>query len=262
MSDVYSPYKIFAHPEIFENKTNPIITLEIQPTNLCNLNCSFCFYKDYRKKYPVELPFKILDYVLGVLFDFCDDKGIILSGGGEPLMYSHIKELLKTLNIFDRKVGLITNGIKLTQDKELLNLVGETCTWVRISAYPPFNVDFTKVQTYLRSIGVYCQIKILNENELKTPKPAKRFYDNCLITNYIATITATGDVYPCCSSLGDKSMIIGNLNKQSYNQIISSERRKQIIKKINPNRCFPCRYDGYNEILNKIQEGKIHSEFL
>jgi len=97
-------------------------------TNKCNLRCSFCSCSD-RAKDTAEMEINDAEQIAEDYGDLgC--KAVTITGGGEPLMHSHINGII---NVFDRngiKVGLVTNGM-------LLNLLThdslEKLDWIRIS---------------------------------------------------------------------------------------------------------------------------------
>ena len=122
--------RILYHPDAIANLRagrNHPVTMHIMPTERCNLNCTFCSVGE-RNHYP-DLP---LEWILSVV-NALEDRGlkaVILSGGGEPMLYRHINELLSYL-CGKFEVGVITNGTVLHKmDTALLNRL----TWVRVSA--------------------------------------------------------------------------------------------------------------------------------
>lgn len=105
--------------------TDPI-TIEIHPTDLCNLSCSFCAYKNNNCDHLDNFEFqKIIDHVLN-----SEIKAVIFSGGGEPTMHGLLPSSIKLLHDNGKEVGLITNGTQLdiNRNKEYL-----LCKWIRIS---------------------------------------------------------------------------------------------------------------------------------
>ena len=105
------------------------ITIEIDPTNACNEKCTWCCWKDHRKTKETmseELLEKIVRNLgkVGV-------KGIIWTGGGEPLLNKYtVKNMVlsKELGINN---GMFTNGILLAPEK--IPYIIDSCDWVRIS---------------------------------------------------------------------------------------------------------------------------------
>ncbi|MEK6820253.1 MAG: radical SAM protein, partial [Nanoarchaeota archaeon] len=64
-----------------------------------------------------------------------------------------------------------------------------------------------------------------------------RDYENCFGTSFITLIDAKGNVMPCNLFYNNQDFIYGNLYKQSFSEIWKSERRKQIMEKINVKDC-------------------------
>jgi len=124
--------KLFCHPKVLkklrdEKIASPIV-IHIMPTEICNLNCSFCSVAN-RAKYS-DLPLELIKQVVNTLHKK-GLKAVILSGGGEPLIYPQINELLEYLFSKGLEVGLITNGILLGRKLKPENLA--KFTWIRIS---------------------------------------------------------------------------------------------------------------------------------
>ena len=86
-------------------------------TNSCNYNCTYCFGKFPDKK---ELTFKEACDVIDIGARYFSQRGIndgrINLAGGEPLLYSHLEELIDYINAYGIKVSVITNGSLLTED--------------------------------------------------------------------------------------------------------------------------------------------------
>lgn len=112
--------------EIKNGKFRPI-SIQIAPTDKCNLDCIFCSVK---KREGNELSFESACYAIHKLSNL-GAKTIEITGGGDPTLYPFINELIEFSIALNLKVGLITNGIKLN-DKILINTI-KKLTWIRIS---------------------------------------------------------------------------------------------------------------------------------
>lgn len=112
--------------EIKEGKFRPI-SIQIAPTDLCNLNCVFCSVKNRPMK---ELK---KEEVCKVLHDFKElgAKSVEFTGGGDPTMYEHINEVIVFAKYLGYRVGLITNGVLL--DEKLRSFALGQLDWVRVS---------------------------------------------------------------------------------------------------------------------------------
>ena len=103
------------------------ITLDISPTNRCNLNCPFCSVKN--RDQSLFLSLYQVNVVMGKMINL-GLKSIVLTGGGEPTLWPYFKEFVESIKIIKFPIGLITNGLMLhTFKKEIL----ETFTWIRVS---------------------------------------------------------------------------------------------------------------------------------
>ena len=95
---------------------------------MCNLRCEFCSVKD--RKVCEILDFETQIKPLIEELKKRDLKAVIISGGGEPLLYRNFRELIEFLHKKKLEIGLITNGTLLPNyNKDLL----EKLTWLRIS---------------------------------------------------------------------------------------------------------------------------------
>lgn len=87
----------------------------VEITNYCNLNCSFCS-KDNREKR--EMTVDEFDMVINKIKDYTDN--IYLHVKGEPLLHSHLDEILTICDKNNIGVRITTNGTLLNNKKELL----------------------------------------------------------------------------------------------------------------------------------------------
>jgi len=97
------------------------------PTNRCNLRCTFCSCEDRNR--DLEMDLAKAKGVIGNLAGLgCE--AVTITGGGEPLMYPGLGEMIEEFTAFGIRVGLVTNGLLLHQaSKQLLSML----TWCRIS---------------------------------------------------------------------------------------------------------------------------------
>ena len=135
---VYSNLKAFHYPQklnkIMNGEIVAPIHVRLKPYNICNHQCFYCCYfndkvlgENFNKKSMIPR-----DKIVEIIDDFADMnvKGVILTGGGEPLIYPYIEETI--LKILKNKIDLavITNGSNLkNKNAEML----ANAKWVRIS---------------------------------------------------------------------------------------------------------------------------------
>jgi MoaA/NifB/PqqE/SkfB family radical SAM enzyme len=119
------------------------ITVELHLANICNHRCPACTFSIPARKsgkshnagatFDIELLPRLLTdlQVLGA-------KGIVLSGGGEPLLHQEVVSVLGMIKDHGFELGLVTNGSMLSRDSaesnDLRQAIVEACTWVRVSA--------------------------------------------------------------------------------------------------------------------------------
>ena len=91
----------------------------------------------------------------------------------------------------------------------------------------------------------------------------QRTYKICNVHHFNTLITPDLKLYPCCMLEDNEKYCLGDLNKQTFKEIWTSEKRKRVYQQINLNDCpNPCMLDGHNELLDAINRGILHSNFL
>ncbi len=134
--------KLWHHQEAMsklrDGKGMPIVT-HIMATDICNYKCAFCSVQ-HREGDSLEF-----DLILNYLDDLCSLglKAVILSGGGNPILYRkrgvNFADLVDAIDDRGLDIGLITNGIKLKDYggrwsyPQLPPDQLDKLTWIRIS---------------------------------------------------------------------------------------------------------------------------------
>ena len=125
-----------AHEKIFQylDKVNTflsigktLVVVELDLTNCCNNRCPACVGCNTVKD---ELSWEEIERIADGLCEL-DCKGVILSGGGEPLLHPRFIEALKLLKEKGLKIGLNTNGLVL--DRTKAEAIVRLCEYCRIS---------------------------------------------------------------------------------------------------------------------------------
>lgn len=158
----YSDYKIVSFPEKVQSfkdkKITPPIYVRVKPTNRCNMDCWWCIYSDINRKKgegehahlstPMHSDMNEsdsipIDKMHEILEDFNDMgvKAVTYSGGGEPLFYKHIVEVMKKTLDYGIDLSIITNGELLSGERADV-LAG--AKWVRVS------MDYTSQEEMVR----------------------------------------------------------------------------------------------------------------
>lgn len=106
------------------------ITVELDMTNICNHRCPECVVNYFRAADKKSLSRKMArDIVRQLAANRI--RGLIFTGGGEPLCNPHT---LETVELAKRKgldLGFITNGALLNE--RAARVILKNCTWVRVS---------------------------------------------------------------------------------------------------------------------------------
>lgn len=144
------PSKIIINQPLIEscrkNKKIIPIHLQLNPTNKCTLSCSFCSCKNRNR--TLELDFSKLQRFL-LSFKRLGGQSVTITGGGEPLLYPRIAELIDNIISLNIKVGVVTNGTAWDNLFNHWNGYNATrfdqVTWVRISASDELNVQLHKI---------------------------------------------------------------------------------------------------------------------
>ncbi len=138
--NVYNTSKLAFHKEKLKALANGKITapiyVRIKPTNKCDHHCSYCSYEP-GSDCPVSETINRRDEIpkekmIEILSDFKDIgvKAVTYSGGGEPLIYPYITEVMEKTIDSKIELSIITNGQKLNGKKAEVLTHSE---WIRIS---------------------------------------------------------------------------------------------------------------------------------
>jgi radical SAM protein with 4Fe4S-binding SPASM domain len=132
VGDPFNPHKILNHfdrlSRLVKGELVYPITVEIDPTNVCNHRCKWCVSLEAHTGESLDLDTmrRLIDELAA-----SDVKSIVLKGGGEPTAHPKIVETLDLIRSAGLSVGMITNGSMPrtgTREKVL-----EACQWVRVS---------------------------------------------------------------------------------------------------------------------------------
>lgn len=143
VGNVFTTDKIFHHGDVLHKWSHGCnvfpITVEIDPIGACNSHCPCCVGGERKGRLEDNMVFSLL-YKLS-----CGGtRGIIFTGGGEPTLHPSLPKFIKTAFDLGLDVGLITNGLRITQ--EIISVV-QYCKWIRVS------LDASTPQDYMRSHG-------------------------------------------------------------------------------------------------------------
>lgn len=128
--------------DYFFNGHKSLIVTELDLTNRCNNRCPGCCGVNENR---AELSRRQIDLIVKSLADM-DNKGVILSGGGEPLISPWFSYAVQELRRNRMKLGLNSNGLALTD--ELAELIADSCEYFRIS------LDAASSEMYQKTHGM------------------------------------------------------------------------------------------------------------
>lgn len=140
MTKLYSSMKFMRFPDrlesVRERRVMAPVSIRIKPLNHCNHDCWYCAYRvsnlqlgediDLRDKIPTDKMFEIADDIVSM-----GVKAVTFSGGGEPLIYRPLPDVIELLAKGGIKVGSLTNGAALKG--RIADVFAEHGTWVRVS---------------------------------------------------------------------------------------------------------------------------------
>lgn len=239
MGNIYTPMKIFHFKDKVDSLPRendavlPPLHIRIKPINACNHSCRYCAYradslqlgKDMRISDSIPR-----DKMLEIVEDVIDMgvKGVTFSGGGEPLFYPHLADVLRRLADSPVKFATLTNGGLLKGEvAEMFALHG---SWVRVSMDGWDNASYTRY----RSVpdGEYDAI-------LKNIEVFKRFGGPCRLgVSYIVDKENVDHIYEAARRVrdfGGDSIKIGACileneaaENNAYHEAIWDTAREQI----------------------------------
>jgi radical SAM protein with 4Fe4S-binding SPASM domain len=95
-------------------KNNGLLTMELELSRICNLRCVYC-YAESGNALPNELTY---DEIIDAMHQGADlgARKIIVLGGGEPMAYPRIMDILREINGRGLEIELFTNATLLTPE--------------------------------------------------------------------------------------------------------------------------------------------------
>lgn len=127
---------------IVEKGTIPPAHVQLIPTNKCNLKCNFCSCAEEDK--DLQMTKEQATAVVHMLAKM-KTQAVTITGGGEPLLFPHLRDLVLDLTSKGIGIGLVTNGLLLY---ETPYSIVRNLTWCRIS----HSDDRKATETYLNKI--------------------------------------------------------------------------------------------------------------
>ncbi|EME70546.1 Fe-S oxidoreductase [Paramagnetospirillum caucaseum] len=154
MATLYSALKFLGFPDqltaLREGRVAAPVHIRIKPINHCNHHCWYCAYRtddlklgedmDENDQIPAAKMMEIVDDIVAM-----GVRAVTFSGGGEPLLYKTLPEVIERLAAGGVKVATLTNGSNLKG--RVAEAFARHGTWVRVS------VDAWDDESYVASRG-------------------------------------------------------------------------------------------------------------
>ena len=123
----------------WESSSQAPFIVEFDPTSNCNLACTDCISGDLLNQGQIER-----DRIKELIYEMIKSgvKGVILIGGGEPMMHKDIGWVIQTLGEAGIKIGITTNGLFL---KKYLDVTAQYSNWVRVSMDAATSETFNRI---------------------------------------------------------------------------------------------------------------------
>ena len=128
---------------IQEGKIIPIMA-HIIPTHKCQLKCVHCCFRN-RKDKLADMSWEVWETGITQFLDI-GVKAYEFTGGGDPMLWSHINEASRFLKNNGAHIGLITNGlaVKDLDDPLLFDWIRVSLNTLDYSLDLDFAIDFLK----------------------------------------------------------------------------------------------------------------------
>jgi radical SAM protein with 4Fe4S-binding SPASM domain len=120
------------------------------------------------------------------------------------------------------------------------------------------SLEFTKKQydgDGFRTIGMIHRFDQVTDRS----KP----YTKCQIGPLTTVINADGFIYHCCQQRGMPDFRAGSVLEKPFKDVWLNQQHRAMIDRIDVKKCPPCRYDGFNQLLqDAYQQDGMHAAFL
>ncbi len=109
--------------------------LYIEPTSMCNLNCSICFRHGWFDEGKGQMELELFKKIAEEVKDIPTIEEVFFGGMGEPLFHKQISEMIALLPK-NLKISLLTNGTMLTTEcAKTLIKAGLSELWISMDGF-------------------------------------------------------------------------------------------------------------------------------
>lgn len=206
--------------------------------------------------------------------------------GTNPQDFDIVVENLKALVEEKRKThSKITIGVQLVLLSKNMHEVKQQAKMLK-----EIGVDYFSVKPFLKHPEIKFDDKIENledflddltqfQKEINTGEfyfalrkglfidTFKRNYKQCLSTPFMIEIDALGDIYSCGPYIGNDEHKLGNVLKESFQKVWTSEQanrvKNHVACNVDVSKCMPyCRPNSVNETLWQIKNPPQHVNYI
>ncbi len=121
------PVKVLQNRDIIKEGKIVPYHVQLNPTNRCNLRCTFCSCSNRQKSEELSSA-DILEIMR--IYRHLGCKSVTVTGGGEPLLHKEVNKFMRLINNLGISIGLVTNGMFFHL---LAHDIFHYITWSRIS---------------------------------------------------------------------------------------------------------------------------------
>jgi MoaA/NifB/PqqE/SkfB family radical SAM enzyme len=261
MKKIYSDLKMFRFNKTLDalvhNKIIAPVHIRIKPTNVCNHNCWYCAYHvgdvslGEDMVYRDSIPYDKMNEIVSDIIDM-GVSAVTFSGGGEPLLYKRLPEIIKRLSINGVQVASLTNGMNLKG--KMADSFAKYASWVRVSLDGYDNESYSKARGVRKGEFDKLMTNLYNFSKRKS---------KCMLSAvYIVDNNNFRHIYDICKKLKDSgvssvkisSVIVGNtgLENSTYHSPIKREVRNQIILSKELEDSFFSINDSYHDLDDRM----------
>lgn len=139
----------------------------IEPTSMCNLNCSICFRHGWIDERLGYMTADCFDRLAAQLNDMDCVEEIFFGGMGEPLFHPEICRMIAAVPQ-GKKISLLTNGTLLTAEKsQALIAAGLQELWISMDGFE--ETIYEKIQLGSRFRKILKNLEAFNNARRNTP---------------------------------------------------------------------------------------------
>lgn len=143
----FNPFKVLVWREQFESivrgEIPSPISVVVDPTNACDLSCTYCQFQKFRHEKNFSIPEEDLMWAVDAIHKL-GAKSCCYTGGGEPLLHPASGRVMRKFKDKGIEVGITTNGTRI--DRFLEDIL-YSCRWIGVS------VDAANEKTYTNLKG-------------------------------------------------------------------------------------------------------------